>query len=31
VLDGRVNHLKGELVEVTIQARHRTRIPVSAG
>ena len=31
VTDARVNHLLGELVEVTIPARHRTRIPVSAG
>ena len=31
VTDGRVNHLLGELLEVTIPARHRTRIPVSAG
>ncbi len=26
-----VNHLRGELVEVTADARHRTRIPVAAG
>jgi len=31
VTEGRTNHLLGELVEVTIPARHRTRIPVSAG
>ena len=31
VTDARVNHLLGDLVEVTIPARHRTRIPVSAG
>ena len=31
VNDARVNHLRGELVEVTIPARHRTRIPVAAG
>ena len=31
VTDGRVNHLLGELLDVTIPARHRTRIPVSAG
>jgi len=31
VTDARVNHLLGELVEVTIGARHRTRIPVVAG
>ncbi|MEO0492348.1 MAG: MiaB/RimO family radical SAM methylthiotransferase [Actinomycetota bacterium] len=31
VLDAKVNHLLGELIEITIPARHRTRIPVSAG
>ena len=31
VLEGRTNHLLGELIDVTIPARHRTRIPVSAG
>jgi tRNA-2-methylthio-N6-dimethylallyladenosine synthase len=31
VTDARVNHLLGELVEVTHAARHRTRIPVTAG
>jgi len=31
VLEASVNHLKGELVDVTIPARHRTRISVSAG
>ncbi len=31
VLEASVNHLKGELVDVTIAARHRTRISVSAG
>ncbi len=31
VTDARVNHLLGELIEVTIPARHRTRIPVNAG
>ena len=31
VTDARVNHLLGELVDVTIPARHRTRIPVVAG
>lgn len=31
VVDARVNHLRGELIEITIPARHRTRIPVSAG
>jgi len=31
VTDARVNHLLGELIEVTIGARHRTRIPVVAG
>lgn len=31
VIDARVNHLLGELVEVTHAARHRTRIPVTAG
>lgn len=31
VTDARVNHLRGNLVEVTHAARHRTRIPVTAG
>ena len=31
IVEARTNHLRGELVEVTIPARHRTRIPVSAG
>jgi hypothetical protein len=31
VIEARVNHLKGNLVDVTRPARHRTRIPVSAG
>ncbi|MEM9202391.1 MAG: MiaB/RimO family radical SAM methylthiotransferase [Actinomycetota bacterium] len=31
VTDARANHLLGELIEVTIPARHRTRIPVTAG
>ena len=31
VTAARVNHLRGELVEVAMPARHRTRIPVSAG
>ena len=31
VTDARVNHLLGDLLEVTIPARHRTRIPVTAG
>ncbi len=31
VTDARVNHLRGELLEVTGPARHRTRIPVTAG
>jgi len=31
VLEASVNHLKGELIDVTIPARHRTRISVSAG
>ncbi|MEZ5245080.1 MAG: MiaB/RimO family radical SAM methylthiotransferase [Acidimicrobiales bacterium] len=31
VTDARVNHLLGSLVEVTHPARHRTRIPVTAG
>ncbi len=30
VTEAKVNHLLGELIEVTIPARHRTRIPVSA-
>jgi len=31
VTDARVNHLLGQLIGVTIAARHRTRIPVVAG
>ena len=31
ITEGKANHLLGELVEITIPARHRTRIPVSAG
>jgi len=31
VLDAKTNHLLGELVEITIPARHRTRIPVVSG
>ena len=31
IVEGRVNHLRGKLVEVTVPARHRTRIPVTAG
>ncbi len=31
ITDARVHHLLGELVGVTIAARHRTRIPVIAG
>ena len=27
----KTNHLLGELVEITIPARHRTRIPVVSG
>ncbi|MDG1876355.1 MAG: radical SAM protein [Acidimicrobiales bacterium] len=31
IVKGNTNHLLGELLEVTIPARHRTRIPVAAG
>jgi tRNA-2-methylthio-N6-dimethylallyladenosine synthase len=31
VTDASVNHLRGELVDDTVPARHRTRIPVVAG
>jgi len=31
VVEARLNHLRGELIEITIPPRHRTRIPVSAG
>lgn len=31
ITTARVNHLRGEFVEVTRAARHRTRIPVAAG
>jgi len=31
VTHARVNHLRGDLLEVTHAARHRTRIPVTAG
>ncbi len=31
ITDAAMNHLRGELVEVTIPARHRVRIPVAVG
>jgi len=31
ITEGKTNHLLGDLIEVTVPARHRTRIPVAAG
>jgi len=31
ITEGKTNHLLGNLIEVTMPARHRTRIPVAAG
>ena len=31
ITHARVNHMLGELREITIPARHRTRIPVASG